>query len=50
MYTISEVKNENGATVYHVVDEGIIQEFWTLFDAQEYVDYVKYVDYLNGKG
>ena len=50
MYTINEVKNENGATVYHVVDGGIIQEFWNRLDAQEYVDYIKYVDYLNGEG
>lgn len=49
MYYITEVKNENGVTVYHVIDDDIIQEFWTLLDAQEYVDYIKYVDYVNGR-
>ena len=38
---VKEVKNEYGATVYHVEDEGCIQEFWTKEQAQEYVDYVK---------
>ena len=37
---IQEVINENGAIVYHVEDEGCIQEFWTRGEAQEYVDYV----------
>lgn len=37
---IKEVTNEKGATVYHVEDEGCIQEFWTKEQAQEYVDYV----------
>ena len=38
---VKEVKNAYGATVYHVEDEGCIQEFWTKEQAQEYVDYVK---------
>ena len=37
---IQEVTNENGVTVYHVEDEGCIQEFWTREQAQEYVNYV----------
>ena len=37
---IQEVTNEKGATVYHVEDEGCVQEFWTKEQAQEYVDYV----------
>jgi|TARA_R100001460_G_scaffold102419_1_gene147009 hypothetical protein len=37
---IQEIKNEHGATVYHVEDEGCIQEFWTKEQAQEYIDYV----------
>jgi len=37
---IKTLKNENGATVYHVIDNGIIQEFWTLKSAQNYVNYV----------
>ena len=36
---ITEVKNSNGAVVYHVVDGGCIQEFWSRKDAQEIVDY-----------
>ena len=38
--TIKTLTNENGATIYHVIDGGIIQEFWTLKSAQNYVDYV----------
>ena len=37
---IQEITNEHGATVYHVEDEGCIQEFWTKAQAQEYIDYV----------
>ena len=36
---INKVKNSNGVTVYHVVDGGCIQEFWSRKDAQEFVDY-----------
>ena len=38
--TIKTLKNKNNATIYHVIDDGIIQEFWTLKSAQNYVDYV----------
>jgi len=38
--TIKTLKNENGATIYHVIDCGVIQEFWTLKSAQNYVEYV----------
>ena len=38
---IKETKNEHGATVYHVEDEGCIQEFWNKEQAQEYIDYVR---------
>ena len=34
------LKNENNATVYHVVDDGCVQEFWTYKEAQAYVSYV----------
>jgi len=37
---IKTLKNQNGATIYHVIDCGVIQEFWTLKSAQNYVDYV----------
>jgi len=37
---IKTQKNQNGATIYHVIDCGVIQEFWTLKSAQNYVDYV----------
>tara|TARA_R100001086_G_C11795565_1_gene247453 strand:- start:559 stop:693 length:135 start_codon:yes stop_codon:yes gene_type:complete len=38
---IKTVKNKYGKTVYHVEDEGCIQEFWTRKEAQEYIDYIK---------
>ena len=38
--TIKTLKNKNGATIYHVIDCGVIQEFWTLKSAQNYVNYV----------
>ena len=38
---VKKVKNEYGLTVWHVRDEGCIQEFWTLKEALDYVDYVK---------
>ena len=34
------VKNENNATVYHIVEDGCIQEFWTYKEAKEYLDAV----------
>ena len=40
---ITSLKNENGARVYHVIDDdpdGCIQEFWTYKSAQEYVEYI----------
>jgi len=37
---IQEVKNKDYSTVYHVEDNGLIQEFLTLKGA---VDFVKYV-------
>lgn len=37
---IKKVKNENGATVYHIEDEGCIQEFWTYREAAEYMRYI----------
>ena len=37
---ITAVKNEDGATVYHVIDDGCVQEFWTYKEAQAYVSYV----------
>ena len=36
---ITSLKNENGARVYHVIDCGCIQEFWTYKEAQQYVSY-----------
>ena len=38
---VKKVKNQYGKTVYHVRDEGCIQEFWTLKEALDYIDYVK---------
>ncbi len=38
---IQIVKNKYGEIVYHVEDEGCIQEFSTKREAQEYIDYVK---------
>ena len=38
---IKEVKNEYDVTVYHVEDMGVIQEFWTKKQAQDYIDYFK---------
>jgi len=38
---IQESTNKHGAIVYHVEDEGCIQEFWSKEQAQEYIDYVK---------
>lgn len=35
---IKKVKNEYGVTVYHIEDEGCIQEFWTYREAKDYLD------------
>ena len=35
---IKKVKNENGATVYHIEGEGCIQEFLTYREAKDYFD------------
>jgi len=42
---IQIVKNEYGEIVYHVEDEGCIQEFATKREAQEYIDYVKSLEH-----
>lgn len=58
---IKKVKNKYGKTVYHVKDEGCIQEFWTRKEAQEYIDHCnqefwtrketqKYIDYIKSIG
>ena len=36
---IKSLKNENGARVYHVIDNECIHEFWTYKEAQKYVSY-----------
>ncbi len=41
---IKQVKNEYGLKVWHVRDEGCIQEFWTLKEALDYVEYVKSIE------
>ena len=38
---IIAVKNEHNAIVYHVKDDGCIQEFWSYKEAKAYVAYVK---------
>lgn len=40
MIKIETIKNEYGATEYHVEDEGCIQVFWTLKSAKQFVNYV----------
>ena len=40
---IKKVTNEHGVNVYHVEDEGCIQEFNTIKEANEYVRYVNKV-------
>ena len=37
---ITTLKNENGETVYHVTDDGCIQEFWSYKEAQAFVAYL----------
>ena len=43
--TIKTVKNKYGCNVYHVEEtidgHGIVQEFWTMKDANEYIRYVQ---------
>ena len=38
---IEKVKNENGGTEYHVIDQGIIHAFYSLEEAKDYVDFAK---------
>ena len=45
---ITSLKNENGARVYNVIDDGCIQEFWTYKEAQEYVRWVTSLIKFNG--
>ena len=40
---ITSIKNEYGARVYHVVDGGCIQEFWTYKEAKSYIDYINQI-------
>ena len=40
---ITSIKNEHGARVYHVVDDGCIQEFWTYKEAKAYIDYINQI-------
>jgi len=37
---IQKVQNENGGVEYHVIDQGIIQSFYSLRQANEYIRYV----------
>jgi|TARA_R100000458_G_C8248827_1_gene226170 hypothetical protein len=45
---IKKVTNEHGVNVYHVEDEGCIQEFITIKEANEYVRYVNKYFKLEG--
>ena len=38
---IEKVKNENGGTEYHVIDQGIIYASYSLEEAKDYVDFAK---------
>tara|TARA_R110001583_G_scaffold119757_1_gene271067 strand:+ start:294 stop:467 length:174 start_codon:yes stop_codon:yes gene_type:complete len=38
---IEKVKNENGGTEYHVIDQGIIHASYSLEEAKDYVDFAK---------
>ena len=42
---ITTLKNENGETVYHVTDDGCIQEFWSYKEAQAFVAYYSPTDW-----
>ena len=47
---ITSIKNEYGARVYHVIDGGCIQEFWTYKEAKAYIDYINQIGVKqNGK-
>ena len=43
--TIKTVRNKNGCNVYQIEEtidgHGIVQEFWTLKEARDYLAYVK---------
>jgi len=43
--TIKTITNENGCNVYHIEEtidgHGIVQEFWTMKEARDYLEYVK---------
>jgi hypothetical protein len=43
--TIKTITNKNGCTVYHIEEtidgHGIVQEFWTMKEARDYLEYVK---------
>jgi cell fate (sporulation/competence/biofilm development) regulator YmcA (YheA/YmcA/DUF963 family) len=43
--TIKTITNKHGSKVYHIEEtidgHGIVQEFWTLKEAREYLQYVK---------
>ena len=42
--TIKSITNSHGAVVWHIKEtidgHGIVQEFWTLKEAQEYLQYI----------
>ena len=46
---IKKVTNEHGVNVYHVEDEGCIQEVNTIKEANEYVRYVNKYFKLEGE-
>ena len=43
--TIKTVTNKHGYNVYHIEEtidgHGIVQEFWTMKEARDYLEYVK---------
>lgn len=43
--TIKTVTNKHGCNVYHIEEtidgHGIVQEFWTMKEARDYLEYVK---------
>ena len=43
--TIKTITNKNGSNVYHIEEtidgHGIVQEFWTIKEARDYIEYVK---------
>lgn len=44
--TIKKVINKHGVNVYHVQDEGCIQEFNTIKEANDYVRYIRFQENL----